>query len=312
MTVRALGGCDRCASFRVLHERESGRGSRQFRCRLADDVACLAGAGGDAETVRERRSMNSSNDRQHGIALTVTDWAAWASGLQAQDAWRQWAASPFIPAGLEVPALPEVPALQRRRIDRMGRMAIQVAWWCSEAHASGVPLVFASRHGDVQRSCELLAQLTSAESMSPTQFGLSVHNAIAALYSIVRGERGNYLALAAGRATVEAALVEAAGLLADGAAEVQVVMFEAPLPAIHADFADETDAGYAWSWRLRALGAGSRLSLTWSECADDATGAADAVALPAGLAALRFFLSGDASYEHCVDGVHWHWQCEHD
>jgi hypothetical protein len=82
-----------------------------------------------------------------------------------------------------------------------------------------VPLVFASRHGDVARSMDLLGALASDQPLSPTGFGLSVHNAIAALYSIARGHRGNYLALAAGQATVEAACLEAAGLLADGARE---------------------------------------------------------------------------------------------
>lgn len=77
-----------------------------------------------------------------------------------------------------------------------------------------------------------------------------VHNAIAALYSIARGQRGNYLALAAGRATVETACVEAFGLLADGAPEVRLVVYESPLPPIYAGFADEPDPFFAWCWRL--------------------------------------------------------------
>lgn len=72
--------------------------------------------------------------------------------------------------------------MQRRRIERLGRMAIQTACWCQEAEESGVPLVFASRHGDVARSMELLEALAADEPPSPTTFGLSVHNAIAALY----------------------------------------------------------------------------------------------------------------------------------
>ena len=248
------------------------------------------------------------------IEFTVADWAAWAPGLHAREAWQAWARAPFAPAGDDTPALPEVPAMQRRRIERLGRMAVQAAWWCSQAEAAGVPLVFASRHGDVQRSFELLEQLARGEPMSPTQFGLSVHNAIAALYSIVRGERGNYLALAAGCATAEAALVEAAGLLADGAPEVQVVVYDASPPAVYADFLDEPDPFYAWSWRVCRDGEGPRLSLGWS---DDRSGersgghaAASAPPLPAGLDALRFLLAGDPMREHRVDGLCWTWRRE--
>lgn len=257
------------------------------------------------------------------IQFTVADWAAWAPGLHEREAWQAWSRAPFLPAGDETPALPEVPAMQRRRIERLGRMAVQAAWWCSQAEAAGVPLVFASRHGDVQRSLELLEQLARGEPMSPTQFGLSVHNAIAALYSIVRGERGNYLALAAGRATAEAALVEAAGLLADGAPEVLVVVYDARPPQAYADFLDEPESYFAWSWRVRAAGGGPRLTLAWAAAdgsrdepitaapgaaTPEGAVAATAAALPAGLDALRFLLARDATREHHADGLRWTWR----
>lgn len=241
------------------------------------------------------------------IALTVVDWAAWAPGLETRDAWRDWARAPQPPRGDEGPALAEVPALQRRRIERLGRMAIQAACWCDTAEA-GTPLVFVSRHGDIQRSLTLLRQQAAGEPMSPTAFGLSVHNAVAALYSIIRGERGNYLALAAGRAGVEAALVEAAGLLSDGAPEVRLVVYDAPLPADYAGFADEPQAGYGWCWRLRAAGAaGVQLALDW-ERAGDAQAESGMTALPAGLAPLQFLLAEAGQCVRISDGVRWNWR----
>ena len=39
-------------------------------------------------------------------------------------------------------------------------------------------------------------------------------------------------------------------LLADGAPEVLLVVYDAPLPAVYGSFADEPDAGFAWCWRL--------------------------------------------------------------
>ena len=240
------------------------------------------------------------------IEFTVAEWAAWAPGVETPEAWRAWARNPLPPTGEAMPALPEVPPMQRRRIERLGRMAVQVAYWCDPAGREAMPLVFASRHGDVQRSLELLRQQAQGEPMSPTQFGLSVHNAIAALYSIVRGQRGNYLALAAGKATAETALVDVVGLLADGAPEVLVVVYDTGLPAAYAGFADEPEARHAWCWRVRAGGEGARLLLDWQAGQEESE--AGAAALPASLDVLRFLLSGDAVHVGHGDGVHWCWR----
>lgn len=240
------------------------------------------------------------------IEFSVVDWSAWAPGLASKAAWQGWAQAPALPYGDDTPALSEVPAMQRRRIERLGRMAIQAACWCEQPEEGGqVPLVFASRHGDVARSMELLDSLGSDDSMSPTAFGLSVHNAVAALYSIARGHRGNYLALAAGRATVEAACVEAYGLLADGAPEVRVIVYESPLPPVYAGFADEPDPYYAWCWRLApADHPGIRLSLDWAAAEADSP----ATALPHGLDTLRFLLAAEPVLQLAVDGQQWTWQ----
>lgn len=212
---------------------------------------------------------------------------------------------PWLPVGDEAPALLEVPAMQRRRVERLGRMAIQAACWCEQPDdAAQVPLVFASRHGDVQRSLTLLQSLVADEAMSPTAFGLSVHNAVAALYSIMRGNRSNYLALAGGGATVEAACIEAFGLLADGAPEVRVIVYEAPLPQVYSHFAVEPDAGFAWCWRLQRAGLpGTGIQLEWA--ADDTAGPAPQ--LPRGLEALRFLLSEAPGMLHVVEGQRWTW-----
>ncbi|MHC1668893.1 beta-ketoacyl synthase chain length factor [Stenotrophomonas maltophilia] len=242
------------------------------------------------------------------IEFSIVDWAAWAPGLSERSQWLGWADAPFLPQGEGAPALSEVPAMQRRRIERLGRMAIQTACWCEDGHGadSQVPLVFASRHGDVARSMELLGALVNEQPLSPTGFGLSVHNAIAALYSIARGHRGNYLALAAGQATVEAACLEAAGLLADGAREVRVVVYESPLPEVYAAFADEPDPFFAWCWRVvaptRAL---PTLSLQWDGAPAPVTAAPGL--LPHALDLHRFLLAGAPALEHVANGQRWRW-----
>lgn len=86
--------------------------------------------------------------------------------------------------------------------------------------------------------------------MSPTGFGLSVHNAIAAQYGISRSHMGNAIAVAGAQATIAAAMVEASALLQDGADEVLVVFYETPLPEGYSTFHDENTCEYAWAWRI--------------------------------------------------------------
>ncbi|MEO6382467.1 MAG: beta-ketoacyl synthase chain length factor, partial [Nitrobacter sp.] len=183
-------------------------------------------------------------------AFTIKDWSAFAPGLSSMEDWIAWAASPFLPCGDATPSLSEMPPMQRRRVDKLGRMALQVAWWCQHAEADDVPLVFSSRHGDLERTYEMLCALAQDEPLSPTHFGLSTHNAIAAQYSIARKLAGNYLCVSAGVACAEAAVIEALAFLADGNDEVLVVVYDCPLPDAYANYIDEPEAAYAWAVQL--------------------------------------------------------------
>ena len=221
--------------------------------------------------------------------FSLLGWSAFAAGLETPEDWQAWARAPALPEGMAVPPLAEMPAMQRRRLEPLGRMALQVAWRCQPDPAVAMPLVFASRHGDVARTYEMLAGLARGEPLSPTHFGLSTHNAIAAQYSIARGLTDNYLAISAGVESPEAAVTEALGLLADGAPEVLVVAYDGPIPEPYAEYRDEPEAAWAWAWRLGAPWADApRFSLR--PCAD-ATPPAPA-ALPHGLDLLRFVLAG--------------------
>lgn len=184
----------------------------------------------------------------------------------------------------------------------MGRMAVQVAYWCPPTDA-GVPMVLASRYGDATRSLELLAAVARGEGVSPAAFGLSVHNAIGALYSIARGDRAQQVAVAAGAASAAAGLVEAAALLADGATEVTVVCYDAPLPHDYASFHDEPAACYAWAWRVRAPAPGqSRIELAASRPGESPS--CDP-GLPFGLDMMRFVLAEDRLLRRVADGTSW-------
>src|SRR5258706_3168992 len=193
------------------------------------------------------------------IRFAIDRWAAWAPGLADNAAWRSWLAEPSPLTAEGVPALAEMPAMMRRRVERIGRVALQAAYWC-QADAPECQVVFASRYGDVARSIDMLCELAKDLPLSPTAFNLSVHNAVGALYSIVRGYTGNYTAIGAGEETAEAAFTEALGLLGDGAPAVMVVVYDEPLPVPYVHFREYADFPRAWACRLTPT-AGAGFSL---------------------------------------------------
>ena len=182
-------------------------------------------------------------------------------------------------------------------------MALEVAYACL-GEQRDVVTVFCSRHGEVNRALGLLDELVAGEPVSPTGFGLSVHNASAGLLSIARADRANQVAMAGGAATVEHGVIEACALLADGAPLVLLVAYDAPLPALLSQFEDCAEQPFAFAWAMVPAAADRPvLRLSWRA---DATLPAPAVQ-PGGLDVLRFQLAGAARMERLAAARRWTW-----
>jgi hypothetical protein len=214
-----------------------------------------------------------------GFALR--HWAAWAPGLEDRAAWLRWAAVPVLPAGDAAPAVAEMPAMLRRRADRLGRMALAVLY---QGTCPAAPIIYCSRYGELGRVVRLLEELAATGSVSPQGFSVSVHNAIAGLYSIATRGRENVQSIAAAEATPLAGLVDAAGLLADGAEAVRLVLCDEPVPPVFGAFAEPTDCPYAV---LLELAPGNDFRIQWAA----PPAAAPPPVLPPALAVLHFLLS---------------------
>ncbi|WP_317202883.1 beta-ketoacyl synthase chain length factor [Janthinobacterium sp.] len=239
--------------------------------------------------------------RTQGVSFSIARHAAWAPGLDTPEAWREWARAPFpIVAGAEAGVRGMAPML-RRRAGALGKMALEVAYECLEERRD-VPTVFCSRHGEVARAVDLLGALARGELLSPTAFGMAVHNASAGLFSIARADRANHVALAGGASTIEHAVIEACGLLADGAPMVLLVACDTALPAPFGAFEDCAEQPHAWAWLMVPAGA-APFTLSWS--ADAAP--APARQQPGGLEVLRFQLGGAAELERRASGRRWRW-----
>jgi hypothetical protein len=243
---------------------------------------------------------------ENEVVFSIARHAAWAPGVASPEQWEAWAREPWRLTVGEEPKVAAMPAMLRRRAGLLGRMALEVAYGCLGQQAD-VPTVFCSRHGEVSRAIELLGDLARGEPLSPTAFGLAVHNASAGLFSIARADRANHVALAAGPATLEHAVIEACGLLADGAPMVLLVACDAPLPAVLSGFEDCDEQPYAFAWAMVAAGE-QPVRLAWRASAPS-TGAApeSGTRMPGALDVLRFQLGSEASLVRQAAGRSWTW-----
>lgn len=238
-----------------------------------------------------------------GVRFSIAKHSAWAPGLTTAAEWIEWAKAPFPIAGDREPGVRRMAPMLRRRAGALGKMALEVAYECLDG-LTGVPTVFCSRHGEVARAVELLTDLAHELPLSPTGFGLAVHNASAGLFSIARADRASHIALAAGASTIEHAVIDACALLADGEPRVLLVAYDNVLPPVFAHFQDCAEQPHAWAWLL-VPASHDAFHLGWS--ADRAPPAAVPDALPGSLEVLRFLLSGQARMERSDQRRRWTW-----
>jgi beta-ketoacyl synthase-like protein len=199
------------------------------------------------------------------VRFSIAHWSAWAPGLDSPSAWLAWAQpqreapskansapSPGGGAAASVSSgskafegggtakIREFPPLLARRASRSGRAGLRAALDCMQGRNEPLATVFASRHGEVHRSIELLEALARGEPVSPMAFSLSVHNAPAGLFSIGREDRSASTSVAAGCESLPMAVLEACGVLAEGAPRVLVVAHDEPVPALFQPYLDES------------------------------------------------------------------------
>ena len=137
------------------------------------------------------------------------------------------------------PDLAFINPMLRRRLSPLARAALHVANACA-GDCKAVRFVYASRHGELGRTLELLQSLAVVEPLSPTTFGLSVLNASAGIYSIARGDHSPATAIAAGSETFAAGLLEAyARASLDNTSPILYVYADAPAPPPFGPLADD-------------------------------------------------------------------------
>ena len=143
-----------------------------------------------------------------------------------------------------VPALEQIPAMQRRRLSGIAKLALNSAIHSLNSKSVDY-IVWASQYGDEHKTLKILADVLQDQTPSPTQFSTSVHNAIAGLYSILCQDATPSTSLAA---SWSEALIEAYAWLKTTPkpnARVLVVYYDEALPEIYQEF--QPFSGFAMS-----------------------------------------------------------------
>jgi len=221
--------------------------------------------------------------------------------------------------------------MQRRRLSPLARMAVGSAWPLT-AEGEAVPMVYASHHGETTRGYELLHALAQDEPLSPTSFSLSVHNACAGMWSILRHDTTETVALSVQGDGLESAIVEASLLLDAGHPAVLVVLAEERPPESYTAWIDDipfpyglalrVTAGQDYALELQAPAPGDVALHIQGAPASHTAGmpaaplredlsaqpAGAAIALPNPLNLLRHLALGSRDWTHSHPRRQWRWQ----
>jgi hypothetical protein len=235
------------------------------------------------------------------INFNIAQWRAWAPGLESVNDWQAWSRHPLVlPASDAAPDVSFLPAMQRRRLSRLARMTLSVGWPLAEGHQD-LPLVFVSRHGETPRTLDILSDLAANQPLSPTQFSLSVHNAIIGLWSIMRGETSEMTALSAAGDGLEHGMLEAVALLDEGAPAVLLVVAEEQPPEAYSTWIDDVPFAYAVGLLIMPGNA-------WQLSLNSPKDALSKPCWPHALNLLRTLLGQQTTCQHAWKNRVWTWQ----
>jgi len=233
--------------------------------------------------------MNSSK------SFGVKNWAAWSPAIRSNEEWLAWSKNPFPPIGMDSPRVEGMQPINRRRLKRLGSMALEVVYRLPEISA---PIIFCSKYGESDRCYKLLKDLTETGSIAPQSFSLAVHNAIPSLYTIDQKINSNVIAISSD-APVLSAILEAQGLFASGEKIVRIIVAEEPVPSVYQKYCDFTEESYAYVLDLEPNG---DVVINFSDVQCEVQ---IAEVLSINLNVLLFFLGSKKYYSQEVNGLYW-------
>lgn len=236
------------------------------------------------------------------LTFALEAWSAWAPDKTRLLDWQAWALDQEFPAESGQPDISAVPAMQRRRMSSLSKMAFATAFACSGALPVKPICIFASRHGELKRTVKIIEGLVRLEDVSPADFSLSVFNTALGLYSIFMQNKEPSTMVVGGEDTFGSALIEARTWLGRfPETPVLLVYFDEPLPEPLSSMEDPPGSPFSVALLFSAAGKPNvRVDFTHSN------GAPRNRRNP-GLEFLKFWLSGKPEGTVVTERTRWRW-----
>ncbi|TXG93244.1 MAG: hypothetical protein E6R09_19430 [Rhodocyclaceae bacterium] len=156
--------------------------------------------------------------------------------------------------------------IQRRRLSALAKVSLGVMNECAKG-VQDYQVVYASRHGELARTTDLLNQLAVGDDVSPMGFSLAVLNGTAGVFSIAAANHAPCSAVSSGTQTFQMGLLEASVQAMQSGAPVLFVYADAPIPEVYgAKETRNTGPLHALALLLHGSSAPGRTQLRcWSE-----------------------------------------------
>lgn len=221
------------------------------------------------------------------ISFNIDSWLAHSNGFSLSQDWENWAISLQWPEEGKL-ITSAIPPMMRRRMSNLSKLAVQTAIELLNEHQVDY-LVFASRHGELQRSAALIKDIVQGEEASPMAFAQSVHNTAAGLATIATKKPIPLTSISAAENTFQSAILEAWLYLSEHPDhKVLVIDFDEPLPEPYTTFETQDYRGYGLGL---VLSSGDQFSVSFSNSAQY-----NQSTLPQGLEFIRHYLSNNQQW----------------
>ncbi len=233
------------------------------------------------------------------LRLQVEHWSFWSPESSDPAGW----ASHWQTTGAEHlsgdPDASAIPAMQRRRMSRLSRMALAAALdaICGETVDYSI---FCSQHGEIVRTSALLLSITQGIELSPTAFAQSVHNTASGLFTVIAKTNAPSSSIASGANTFAYGWMDAQAYLAENPSHrVLLVDFDEMIPDEYQPYSNQVISDHALALVLRVAETGG-VGVICTPPGEDQQ-------LPQGPLFLAWQQSDAATLSLTTEGQGWRW-----